>query len=96
MPPTEIIEISYSINPPGQVGTKPRKVKKNQTFRIITHDPGDFKIEFTNGSPLATGNINPLPGADLVPVHTGTFPFKCTLNGVVIPAGGEVEIDSGE
>ena len=96
MPAPEIIKISYSQNPPGQVGTKPRKIKKLSSFRITTDDPGLFSIEFTNGSPLASGATKPAPNTDLVAANTGRFPFKCTLNGVVIPAGGEVEVDSGE
>ena len=92
MPVPETIEISYSKDPPGQVGTKPRKIKKNTIFRITTKDPGVFTIEFTNGSPLANGSTTPSPNTDLAAAKTGKFPFKCTLDGKVIQTGGEVEV----
>ena len=101
----EQIEISYSANPRGQVGVRPRKLKLKSAFNVFTKDPGVLSIEFIGSSPLNNGAMTAPGNKDLTVVKAGKFLFKCILdrNGTKLvldprdpnnPAGGgELEVD---
>jgi hypothetical protein len=102
----EIIEIRYSHNPRGQVGTRPRKIRLQDTFRFITNDPGVLTIEFTGETPLANNSKVVASDTDFAAARPGVYPFKCKLihNGVatvfgdpadlVAVSGGELDVSS--
>jgi len=100
----EKIEISYSATPPGQVGLRPRKVKRDGQFRVFTKDPGVLTIEFIGDSPLKDQVMTADGDKDLTVVKPGKYLFKCILdvNGAkhvldprdpATPGGGEIEVD---
>ena len=76
----EMIEISYSANPRGQVGVRPRKVKLKGAFHVFTKDPGVLSIEFIDSSPLKNGAMTAAGNKDLTVEKAGRFLFKCILN----------------
>ena len=100
----ERIEISYSAKPRGQVGTRPRKVALNDTFRFMTADPGVLTIEFIGDSPLADGARTAPANKDLRAAKAGRYKFKCVLersgtkvtlgdpNDPASEAGGEIDV----
>ena len=88
--PPEEIKISWSANPPGQVGTRPRQIKKNSSFKITSVDPGTVSIEFKQNSPLS-GGTKVVPADTLVVASvTGKFKFKCHLK---TPNGADLVLD---
>jgi len=100
----EQIEISYSTNPRGQVGVRPRKLKRKSQFRVFTKDRGVLSIEFIDSSPLKNGAMTAAGNKDLSVEKAGRFLFKCILEvdgqrivldprDPVSPGGGDIEID---
>ena len=79
MPPPEEIKISWTANPPGQIGIRPREVKANTSFIVTSTDPGIVSIEFKGKSPLADGSTILPAGATFVATHPGSYKFKCHL-----------------
>jgi hypothetical protein len=102
------IEISYTANPPGQVGVRPRAVPRNHTFEFFTGDPGTLTLEFIDRSPLADGVMTVAGGQVLRAVHPGHYLVICRLRrpGAAedlvldprapgIHGGGELEVPPG-
>ena len=73
------IEITYSKQPQGQLGPRPRKIPFNEPFRFTTKDPGVLTIEFTGDSPLADGSKIVKANTNVIATKPGRFPFTCTL-----------------
>ncbi len=76
----EKIEISYSANPRGQVGVRPRTVRLKTAFHVFTKDPGVLSIEFIDNSPLKNGAMTAPGNKDLTVEKAGRFLFKCILD----------------
>ena len=54
--PQQIV-IDYNANPPGQVGIRPQRVSRNNTFVFTQKDPGTLTIEFL-GKSLDIGDFD--------------------------------------
>lgn len=91
------IEITYSKQPQGQVGTRPRRIPRNAEFHFTTKDPGDLSIEFTGDSPLADGSKKVKANTAVKAAKPGRYPFLCTLehNGVKRTLGIASDPSSG-
>ena len=94
------IEISYENG--GQIGEKPRRIRRGEEFRFVCNDPGELTMEFLGASPFAENKVK--KDVDLKSDKTGRFPFKCVLvedgktrvlgdpNVAESAPGGEIEI----
>ena len=78
------IEISYKVNPKGQVGPRPQKIDPGEECTFILLDPGTLEIKFINGSPAADDKLTfkhndrftaKKPGAG----DQKSFRFKCKM-----------------
>jgi hypothetical protein len=95
----EKIEITYSKNPRGLMGQRPRKLKRGEEIEFTCKDEGDLTIEFVGESPLDGGGKQAKKGKKVkLGDKAGLFRFRCILkvNGVehvLEPTvGGELEI----
>jgi hypothetical protein len=97
------LEITYSKNPTGLVGERPRKLSRGEEIEFTCNDPGELEIEFVGESPLE-GGVKKMKKGDKRKLgqKAGLFKFDCLLtqngktrrlgsNGAEV-SGGELEI----
>ena len=103
MPDPEIIEITYSKTPQGQLGARPRKLRAGTEFMFTCSDPGELTIEFKGESPVDGGAKRAKKGQKLKTIaKPGVYAFDCVLKAadgretrLQGKVGGELEIPPG-
>lgn len=93
------IEISYTNNPPGQVGERPKKLKPGTEVKFVSQDGKDLVVDFLGKSPLTNGGSTVKQNeAVTLGGKPGRYPFKCTMTvdgeSVTLDptTGGELEV----
>jgi hypothetical protein len=101
----EEIRISYTANPPGQVGPRPRQLAPGSKFKLTCVDKGEFTAEFIGDSPLKSGAKTMKKDIEQeLGTKKGKFQFKCILKedgkepvildprDAAVGGGGELEV----